>query len=143
MSSKGIDPVAAVVAYFGRIERGEASGEEYSILPLMLERYEVQGVGACDSVEPLAEVSEKFDGMSVAGKRGFFPEEGLVNAYEVALFIGKSGLKKPCISLMNMVREGRFPPPFDMGSKPYQWLAEDVRTWLKNFKTGRRGVKAA
>ena len=132
MTTMAIDPTPAVRAYFSRIQEGAASEEEYRIFPEMLDRYTTDTPAAGE-----IEHESMFDGMSDAGKRGDFPIEGLVNAYEVCRFIGKAGLKKPGQALMKMVREGRFPPPIDMKSKPFLWLAEVVRAHVASFKGGK------
>lgn len=117
-----IDPSRAVAAYFARIEGGNATAEEYQIFPRMLERFESL---------PVEPGPEPFAGISKAGKKGVFPQEGLVNAAEVMAFLGKKGLKRPTESLMKIVRDGKFPRPVDMSAKPLLWRAQDVHRWLK------------
>ena len=134
MTATVIDPTPAVRAYFSRIQDGAASDEEYRIFPEMLDRYAPN-----EAIEEGEGHQTVFEGMSDAGKRGEFPLEGLVNAYEVCQFIGKAGVKNPGSALMKMVKDGRFPPPIDMKSKPFLWLAETVREWVSSFKGNPRG----
>ena len=138
MTTAVIDPIPAIQAYYDRIKEGTATPEEFRIFPEMLDRFETSAPIAPTVGEP----HEQFDGMSDAGKRGEFPMEGLVNAFEVAAFIGKSGLKKPAEAVMKMARAGLLPMPYDMGSKPYQWLAQEVREHIAQFKK-RKGAKVA
>ena len=133
MATQKIDPTPAIQAYYDRIEEGTATPEEIWIFPEMLSRFGAAVITAGGS-------DEKFDGMSEAGKRGEFPMEGLVNAYEVAQFIGKAGLKHPGEALRKMVAAGTFPPPCNPGGKPHRWLVEVVRAHVSNLKPGRKAA---
>lgn len=137
---KKINVKEAVAAYFDRVASGSASDAEIAILPEMLERYDIAQADTAPQVSP--EQAEMFAGMSDEGKRGDFPMEGLVNAYEVCQFIGKKGIKNHSQSLIALAKSGRFPMPHE--SYPYRWLAQDVRQWIGGLMTSKpTGRKSA
>lgn len=125
---------AAIKKYYKRIEDGTATAAEIEILPAMLDR--CGGFLAESEIDP--KQIERFDSMSEAGKRGDFPDEGLVSAEEVCNFLGKGGIKKKTDSLLKLGRQGKLPMPVP-GFHPHKWDSREIRTWFGSLKNG--GVK--
>lgn len=126
---------AAVKAYFGRIESGEATAAEFEILPAMLARYDAPDHSQ-DEAEPAQAAPME------TGAREF-PKSGLVTADEVCGFLGRYGLKNPTESLMRQARAGVFPVPFH-SAKPYKWRAEDIWSYVDGMKAkSAKGRRAA
>lgn len=119
----------AVKAYFTRVKNGEASDTEIAILPTMLDKF----ASIKTDEHP---VPEYLVGMSEEGRKGGFPQEGLVNADEVCRVLGKAGVKKKTESLMYLVRNGRLPAPRE--TAPYRWDAKDIRDFISELRGGGR-----